>query len=130
MGNAERDFWYVGADEKGKPNGFTMWPDLAKKDNLGNPIICPADMSRVWKAQFRKDKAKQEAVWERLLDEMEKIFQLEPSAEQLDPDDAIAYNLSTGIAQGLREALALLTGQSVEAITKESEERYDQSTEG
>lgn len=78
---AENIPWFVGADKNNKPDGFTSQPDLAMKDYHGIPVLCPGDVNRVWNKEFERQRKKKAIVWNKVLDLMEELLDLEDQYE-------------------------------------------------
>lgn len=109
--------------------GFTSDPDQAKKTRNGHPIACPGGLNQVWKAHYKQDKDRQEAIWEMLLDEMEKVYELDDAARD-DHDAHERAHVHRACAHSLRDALAVLkyglvNSDTHKAIMSEAHKRYD-----
>lgn len=113
--------WYVAAGS----DGFTSDPAQAVKDRKGNPLICPGDMNRVWKAHYARDNERKERLWTMLLNAME-------SECFLEENDPVAEARVEARIEALREAVALfvfgeVTENNLLIVERESEMRYERS---
>lgn len=118
------EYWFVAEGSA----GFTSDPNQAKKARNGSPIACPATLSQVWKAHFKKDKDRQEAIWDMLLDEMEKFYELtDPQNNHADHE---LGQLLLASVDSLERSLAVLkygvvNDDSMKAVKTEAIKRYD-----
>lgn len=113
--------WYVA---KGSA-GFTSDPEQAEKNSAGHPYACNGYVARVWKAHYAQDRARRDALWELLLDNMEEEAEVEAS---LNEARVVAWG-ATGNA--LRSALAIMhygvvSEASIIAIKRAAERKYNE----
>mgnify|MGYP000937993147 CR=1 FL=1 len=137
--------WFIGADKANKPYSFTTDPERAMIDMNGNPVLCPGDVNRVWNAEFSRQRAKRQKLWDKLLDAMENDIELAESQEkaaesgnimeqryikrQRVQNRGIQYGLQFAIAQfELPENRSTSLEEDIAWVEKRAQEKYDQES--
>lgn len=109
--------------------GFTMDPDQAQKSKNGNPIACPGALNQTWRKHFAQDKERREVIWNLMLDEMEKFYELSDRPDDHDAHERAQLCLSA-VDAFKRSLAALIYGvvndDSCKAVMREANHRYDQ----
>ena len=122
--------WFVGEDRK----SFTALPEFALKTRQGWPVVCPGEVRRIESSVLERI----QQLWEYLLDQMEKLYELEDQVEDQDPTPAHEINRQRDIVDFLVDALAILEygwtferepEQARTLVKRQAKFRYERSTE-
>ena len=129
----DRQVWFVAEDRK----GFTDQPEYALKTRQGWPVVCPGEVRRIESSVLERI----QQLWEYLLDQMEKMYELEDS-EPEDPDQARAQRQVLAAQKDrvatLEDSLAILEygwtfshepEQARTLVRRQAKFRYERSME-
>lgn len=113
--------WYVAEGSA----GFTRGVEGAKRNKEGHPYACNGYVTQVWKAHYAQDKARRDAIWEKLLDNMEEEVDI---AEENEEAKVVAWRTAGNV---LRSTLAILhygvdSEPALAAIGRMAERKYNE----
>lgn len=96
----DKQVWYIAQDRR----GFTALPEFALKTKQGHPIVCPGEVRRIESSVLERITQ----LWEHLLDQMEKLYELEDELKSDPDEDCRAVIAQEEIVDTLVDALAIL----------------------
>lgn len=125
----DKQVWYIAQDRQ----GFTSQPEFALKTKFG-PLVCPGEVRRIESSVLERINQ----LWEYLLDQMEKLYELEDELKSDPDEDPIAVIAQEEVVGTLVDALAILEygwtfkhepENARQLVRNQAEVRYNNSVE-